>query len=123
MAKQIYPVESEDGFKDLPTSLHTISNRMNTYLQVNPTLPIVVNPALPEEDFNRHWDQDKYDNFRNKWAGYTAKMNDAFEETVRDKSIEKWRLVFGDDFGELSDSKETNIKVASRPPAPWAMIK
>lgn len=123
LANQVNSVESEDDFRDLPTSLHTVSNRLNGYLQANPIMPIVRNPALPEEDFNRHWDQAKYENFRNKWSGYTAKINDALEETSRDESIKKWRLVFGDEFGELSDSKQMNIQVASHPTAPWVSIQ
>lgn len=120
LAQQIRQSESCDDFKDIPTSLCTISNRLNTFLQLNMTMPTIRNPALPEEDFNRHWDQDKYDNFRDKWANYTEKMNSALSESVRDESIKKWGLIFGNDFGTLNNSRKTNIEVSSNPTSPWA---
>lgn len=122
LGNQIYAIESEEEFKDLPTALCTICNRLNNFLQDNPDMPTVKNPALSDEDFNRHWDQDKYETFRRNWAVYTNKMNNALDEVVPDESIKKWRLVFGDAFGEISESKQRNIEIVSSPPAPWSTI-
>ena len=44
-------------------------------------MPTIVNPALPEEDFVRHWNQDTYNNFRNMFASYTRRINEALSET------------------------------------------
>jgi hypothetical protein len=120
LASQISHFESESDFSDLPTSLCTMSNRLNNYLQATPMMPIVRNPALLEEDFNRHWTQEKYENFRMKWAEYTAKMNDAFHEEDRSESIRKWQQIFGDDFGPTIEPKQSEVKIASSPPAPWS---
>ena len=67
-------------FCDLPTTLKTLSNRMNDFLQKHPTMPIIKNPVLSEEDFNRKWDQSKYANFRDKFNTYNKKINCAFDE-------------------------------------------
>ena len=100
-----------DDFRDLPQSLKTLSNRVNGFLQANPEMPIIKNPVLPEEDFNRNWDQNKYRNFRAKFEIYNRKINEAFEEKDHNKSVKKWRELFGDKFGELiSESVSTATK-------------
>jgi len=87
-------------FSDLPTSLKTIINRLDNFLQARPSMPTIENPVLTEENFNRHWDQDKYENFRNKIHQYREWIEDAYTESVRDESIRKWRRVLGDDFAK-----------------------
>ena len=60
-------VHDSDGpleFGTLPDALRTVSNRINDFLQAYPFMPTIVNPALPTEDFVRHWDQTKYSHFR-----------------------------------------------------------
>lgn len=87
-------------FSDLPTSLCTAVGRLDDYLQARDLMPRVQNPVLPEEDFNRHWDQQKYENFRNKIHQYREWIDDAYAEQDNDDSIAKWRRVFGDDFAK-----------------------
>ena len=91
-------------FRDLPQTLKTLSNRVNAYLQTNSNMPSIWNPVLPGENFNRKWDQRKYRNFREKFGIYNQKINDAFEEKDHNESIRKWRKLFGDDFGELTNA-------------------
>ena len=92
-----------EDFKDIPTSLKTISNRINNFLQANISMPKICNPVLSTESFTRHWDQDKYSNFREKFNIYNDKINNAFDATDHNTSVKKWREVFGDNFGELKD--------------------
>lgn len=87
-------------FSDLPTSLKTIINRLDAFLQARPSMPTIENPVLAGENFNRHWDQDKYENFRNKIHQYREWIDNAYAELDRDESIRKWRRVFGDDFAK-----------------------
>ena len=42
---------------------------------------------LPRETFTRHWDHDKYRNFREKFEVYTGQVNDALNETDPQKSV------------------------------------
>lgn len=88
------------GFCDLSTSLSTIFYRLDDYLQDNPSMPTIRNPSLSTEDFNRHWNQEKYDNFRNCIHRYREWLEDAIAEPDRDESILKWRKIFGDDFAK-----------------------
>lgn len=87
------------NFKNIPQALQTTSNRINGFLQANPDLPNIANPALSPEKFTRDWSRADYKNFREKFAIYTDKINAAWEETDRQRSIEKWRKLFGDNFG------------------------
>lgn len=105
-------------YPDVPTALKTIVGHLDDWLQQRPVMPTVTNPALPSEDFNRHWDQDKYENFRDKTHQYRLWIDDAYAEPDRDESIAKWRRVFGDDFakgevvGKATSVATTALQVA-----------
>lgn len=108
-------VNYSDNYSDLPTTLKILSNRINDYLQQNPFMPIIYNPVLPLEDFNRHWNQDKYSHFRKMFDIYNTKINEACNEKNRNKDIKKWRELFGDDFGKLTNdtvAKSVGISIA-----------
>ena len=112
-----------DHFRSLPDALKTVSNRINYFLQNNPTMPRIFNPVLPEEDFTRHWDQKKYDNFRKLFNIYNDKINEAFDAKEHDESIEKWRDVFGENFGKKkgpSSGGGSSVSVAVTPIKPYA---
>ena len=104
IGNSVYPSdESGEDFKDIPTSLKTVSNRINDFLQANISMPEICNPVLSTESFTRHWDQDKYRHFREMFDLYNSKINEAFDAKDHNTSVRKWREVFGDNFGELKD--------------------
>ena len=121
-------VSDEDNFQSVPDTLRAISNHINEFLQDNDDLPEILNPALPDEDFTRHWDQAKYENFRDRFNSYTDRINEAFDTSDHDESVEKWRGVFGDEFGQKkeksSDAKgmhsvEAPSVIPVTPVKPW----
>lgn len=120
IGSQVGEQEDAVNFRDVPGSLQIITNRINEFLQQNPMMPSICNPALEEEDFNRHWDQDKYDNFRDKFSSYNDRINKAIEEKVHNKSIDKWRDIFGDDFGEYKDDTKSAAVVIGKPRPPYS---
>lgn len=85
----------------VPDALNTVAVRINAFLQEHASMPTIENPVLRSEDFNRHWDQKKYENFRSKFDLYAKKIGAAFECEDHDESVKKWREVFGDTFGQL----------------------
>ena len=91
-------VDYSGDYTDSLSALRTILNRLNDYLQKNKVMPTVKNPVLEEETFNRHWDQDKYDNFRNKIRFYTDKLNEAIQLENTIKQAEKMQEIFGNQF-------------------------
>lgn len=94
-------VRDDDGFDDTADAFKALFDRLNDLLQANPMVPTINNPVLSWENFNRHWDQLKYSNFRDKVRDYCEKVNAAYYEQDRNESIRKWRKVFGDSFGEI----------------------
>ena len=114
-----YHDEGSENFNDIPTALKMISNRINSFLQSNEVMPEVFNPVLPQENFTRHWDQDKYRHFREMFSIYTGKINDAYDATDHNASINKWRELFGDNFGELR-KESASVAAVITPSKPYA---
>ena len=98
-------------FSDLPTTLKTLMNRLDDWLQANPSKPIVRNPALFEEIQSNAWDDTKYRNFRAKVNLYRGWIDDAYDESDKEESIGKWQRVFGDDFA-VREAEERASKVS-----------
>lgn len=86
------------GFADLPTTLKTLVDRLDDWLQANPSKPTVRNPVLFEEIQSGAWDDSKYTNFRAKVNLYRSWIDDAYDEPEKEESIGKWQRVFGEDF-------------------------
>ncbi len=118
----------EDGteFRTIPDALLTVINRVDKYLQSHPIMPDIHNPVLPSETFTRHWDQDKYDRFRDMISSYAMRIREACEDNDEQSSIRKWRVLFGDAFGSLSTTTGRSVsKAAPRvvtPSRPYAAV-
>ncbi len=91
--------QGSKSYRDTPTALKTISNRVNSFLQSNEQIPTIRNPALKGEKFDRRWNQEKYSHFRKMFNIYNSKVHAAFEATDPAESIAKWRKLFGENFG------------------------
>ena len=85
-------------------TLETALSRMNDYLQQHPNMPEIKNPVLPMENFNRHWDQRKYANFRNRVQSYAGTAKRAKAEPSAEKATKIWQELFGDSFGKGGSS-------------------
>lgn len=103
-------------FSDVPTTLKVLIGELDDWLQARPVMPTISNPVLHEENFNRHWNQDKYKNFRDRISQYRSWIDDAYTEADRDESIRKWQRVFGDDFakGELSEKMTSGVSLVAK---------
>lgn len=99
------------GFADVPTTLKTLIDRLDDWLQANPSKPTVRNPVLFEEIQSTAWDDTKYSNFRAKVNLYRSWIDDAYDEPDREESIGKWQRVFGDDFA-VREVEEKASKVS-----------
>lgn len=89
---------TSSDFADVPTSLKTIIDRLDDWLQSNQRRPRVPNPSNQSEDFGLLWTEEQYGNFRTVIHRYREWIDDAFNEPDRGESISKWRRVFGDEF-------------------------
>jgi hypothetical protein len=99
LGMQIYVSDKDTpGFTDVPTTLKTLIDRLDDWLQANPGKPTVRNPVLFEEVQSNAWDDTKYSNFRTKINLYRGWIDDAYDESDKEESIGKWQRVFGEDF-------------------------
>ncbi len=89
-----------EAVRTVANTLTTILTRMDKYLQQNEQVPKITNPALPSEDFNRHWDQDRYAYFRERIRSYADVAQKALASPSIEDSIRMWRRLFGADFGK-----------------------
>lgn len=85
-------------------TLETVLSRMNDYLQQHPQMPEIKNPVLSTENFNRHWDQRRYSNFRNRVQSYAQTARKAKAEPDAEKAINLWQELFGEKFRKSSNS-------------------
>ena len=85
-------------------TLVTILTRMNDYLQQHPYMPTVRNPALQSEDFNRHWTQAQYANFRKRVHSQAQTARRAKAEESSKKAVKIWQELFGESFAKGSSS-------------------
>lgn len=99
VGNNIHESDDRSNFRNVPDTLKIVSNRINAFLQANPSMPRMRNPVRRQESFNNHWKQSDYRNFREKFNLYTAKINAAWYETNPQRSVNKWRELFGDNFG------------------------
>ena len=100
-------MESDKGTAAVSTvadTLETVLSRMDNYLQQHPNMPEIKNPVLPTENFNRHWDQTKYANFRNRVQSYAGTAKRAKAEPSAEKATKIWQELFGESFGKGGSS-------------------
>lgn len=85
-------------YGDIATALVHIIEDLNDYLQANPTMPSIYDPAGTGHDFRERWDQDGYSNFRTQILYYATKMREAYDMETVDDSLPAWQKVFGSSF-------------------------
>ncbi len=96
--QSVHANERGKRFNNLPDTLKTVSNRINSFLRATPRMPRMRNPALRSERFTRHWNGNDFRNFQEKFKVYNGNINDAYEETDLGESFRKWQILFGERF-------------------------
>jgi hypothetical protein len=101
--------KDSNAFADTPSALQTLMGRLDDWLQARPEKPVVQNPALTSEDFADLWNDTQYSNFRNFVNKYRRWIDEAIAAQTRSESIEKWRMVFGDEFAKGEAVKKAEV--------------
>ncbi len=94
--------EGDAQFKTVPDALLSVITRMSEFLHSRPYMPEICNPALSSESFTRHWDQAKYNHFREMVSSYARRIREAYSDEDERSSVKRWRDLLGDGFGNLS---------------------
>lgn len=103
---------TEDAYRNLPTALLTLVERLDDWLQANPLMPSIPNPSSDGTDFDHRWTQPTYSNFRDRINSIAADMRDAYDEEDPEESRSRWQALFGDKF----DPPVPNSRSASMNP-------
>ena len=98
----VHDWEGDTHFKTLPDALLTVISRIDEFLQSHPSMPEIRNPVLPSETFTRHWDQAKYNHFRDMVSSYARRVRETYSDGDEQSSVSKWSDLFGDGFGGQS---------------------
>ena len=99
--KTIHPSDrGEEAVRTVADTLATVLTRMDGYLQRHATMPDIINPALPSEDFNRHWSEDRYSYFRERVHSHAQIAREALACPSIEESIRIWRRLLGSNFGK-----------------------
>lgn len=85
--------------RTVANTLTTVLTRMDGYLERHPAMPGIKNPAMPSEDFNRHWNQAQYEYFRERVHSHAEIARQALASPSIEDSIRIWRRLFGSNFG------------------------
>ncbi len=115
-------VQSTDNFENLSDAFVTIMGRIDDFLAESEEAPIIENPAMPEETFDRDWTDDNNKSFK-----ASKKAVGSYNETLSDtESLEQWQELFGNKLKESkSNAASTAVGVTaptiiSNPAKPWA---
>ena len=90
-----------ESVRTVADTLTTVLTRMDTYLQQHRTMPEIKNPGLPSENFNRHWNQDRYAYFRERIHAHAEIAQHALTSSSVEDSVRLWKKLLGNDFGYL----------------------
>jgi hypothetical protein len=76
--------------------LYYVSKELKTELEQCETLEDLdlSNPELSIEKFDRNFDEDKFQDFKESIIEHIDRILLAYEESNEDKSLELWQLVF-----------------------------
>jgi hypothetical protein len=85
-------------YADVPTTLKTVVDALDDYLQQRSLLPAIVDPGGTGDRFDERWDQAGYAAFRTKIHALRAKIDEAFDAEGIDAGLTAWQAVFGDAF-------------------------
>lgn len=110
-------VRSDGEYGTLPQAFATIVSDMNTYLSQFAKPPSIQNPAMPGENFDRHW-KDEHKAFamlKSSISDYAKIAHKATQITDTGAALSSWKELFGDNFGE-SDEETIARSVVGTPP-------
>lgn len=111
-------LEDSGCYDDIPTTLLTLTGKLKEYVQEHELIPTILDPGETGENFSDRWDQGGWTNFRNRIISYADKINAAYYEPDKERSLRLWQEIFGDDFkrdilvNERSMSAASNTDVA-----------
>lgn len=107
-------LEDENCYSDVPTTLYTIMKKLKSYVKDHEYMPTIADPGETGENLGDRWHQDGWAVFRTKMIYYSDKITEAYDETDKEKSLNKWQEVFGDCFKKPECKSEESATESHR---------
>lgn len=104
-------VKAENNYTDISFTLLTIINALASKLEKIVDLKDLdlSNPVLPQEQFDRHIDQDIYTEFCKSIMELSSQITLAYNETDKETSTVLWQVIFWENFG-TSNNKSSIVR-------------
>lgn len=97
-------------YDNVPKTLYRVTQDLADWVRDMPERPEIADPSRANSFFTHRWPQSDYDNFRRDIQSVAGRIADAFNcSTSWSESTNKWREVFGDDFGPADASGESKF--------------
>lgn len=85
-------------YVNVPTTLLHVVNDLDAWLQANSNKPSIADPSGSGVNFDHRWTQETYSYFRDRIHAHAAAIEDAYNETDSETSVQKWQALFGEGF-------------------------
>ena len=102
----INPLLTSSGrYTTIPSTFAEVLSEMDKFLSQFKAPPSINNPAMPGENFDRHWknNQSGFDRLKSAIAKYAMISDQAINTSDKNAAVKLWKELFGDDF-VMSDS-------------------
>jgi hypothetical protein len=95
---ELQVISNPSYYSNVPTTLLHVIKDLDAWLQAQLIKPSIPDPSNPETNFDHRWDQSTYSYFRARIHAHAAEIEEAYEETDKDRSVRKWQDIFGGGF-------------------------
>ncbi|MEV0650952.1 cyclic GMP-AMP synthase DncV-like nucleotidyltransferase [Phytomonospora sp. NPDC050363] len=85
-------------YSNVPTTLLHVVKDLDEWLQARPYKPSIADPSGSGVTFDHRWEQSTYSYFRDRIHAHAAEIEEAYQETDKDRSVQLWQDLFGDGF-------------------------
>ena len=116
--EQIKTIVDPSYYNNVPTTLLHVVGDLDEWLQARPVKPSILDPSGSGANFDHRWTQETYSYFRNRIHVHAQQIREAYDQVDRDRSVELWRVLFGEGFKapeKLESSSKFQVAVPAAP--------
>lgn len=95
---ELQAISNPGYYSNVPTTLLHVIKDLDAWLQAQPTKPSIPDPSNFEINFDHRWDQSTYSYFRDRIHAHATEIEEAYEESDKDRSVQMWQNIFGGGF-------------------------
>ncbi|WP_149359322.1 SMODS domain-containing nucleotidyltransferase [Lolliginicoccus suaedae] len=111
---RVQPFDVADRYADIPTTLVTLLEDLDSYLDLHEMMPLLDDPSCPGTSFNHRWGEEKYSTFKTMIKKYARWACEARDATTEAGAVAAWQKLFGPEFvtPEVTEAKAAIVATA-----------